>query len=252
MIHRGLVSVTFRKLKPEEIVRLVRQGGLEAIEWGGDVHVPHGDVETARAVARMTKDEGLRVAAYGSYYRVGEPHSFTFQDVVDTAVQLGAPTIRVWAGARGSAVADAAYRAQVVTDSSKIADLAGAAGMTISYEFHSNTLTDTNASALKLLQEVNHPAVRCYWQPNVGATRDYCLAGLREVVPWLTNVHVFRWYPAQERWPLADGAQDWAHYLKPVAAMQGEHHALIEFVKDDSPEQFLHDAATLKQWLALP
>ncbi len=250
MIHSGLVSVTFRKLKPEEIVRLVRQGGLEAIEWGGDVHVPHGNLQVAQQVARMTKDEGLRVAAYGSYYHVAEQHPYTFQDVVDTAAQLGAPTIRVWAGARGSAVADDAYRAQVVADTRRIAGLAMTAGMTLSFEFHSSTLTDTNASALWLLREANHPAVRCYWQPNVGATQAYCLAGLHDVLPWLTNVHVYRWYPAQERWPLADGALDWQEYLKPIAAASGDHDALIEFVKDDAPEQFLQDAATLKTWLA--
>ncbi|HEY3342889.1 MAG TPA: TIM barrel protein, partial [Anaerolineae bacterium] len=194
MIYGGLVSVTFRKLQPEEIVRLVRQSGLETIEWGGDVHVPHGDLQTARQVAQMTRAEGLRVSAYGSYYHVAEQHSYTFQDVIETSAQLGAPTIRVWAGARGSAVADDAYRAKVVADSRRIAQMAMAVGMTISFEFHSNTLTDTNASALWLLREVSHPAVRCYWQPNVGATQAYCLAGLHDVLPWLTSVHVYRWF----------------------------------------------------------
>jgi sugar phosphate isomerase/epimerase len=250
MIHSGLVSVTFRQLKPQEIVQLVRQGGLEMIEWGGDVHVPPGDQTVARQVAQITQDAGLGVASYGSYYHVAETHPYTFEDVVETAQLLGAPTIRVWAGARGSAVADEAYRAQVVADTRRIAGLAEAAGMTISFEFHSSSLTDTNASALWLLREVNHPAVRCYWQPNVGATQAYCLEGLHGVLPWLTNVHVFRWYPAQERWPLAAGAADWQEYLKPITAAKGEHTAMIEFVKDDAPEQFLRDAATLKAWLA--
>ena len=42
MIYPGLVSVTFRKLSPEEIVQLVVSSGLKGIEWGGDIHLPHG------------------------------------------------------------------------------------------------------------------------------------------------------------------------------------------------------------------
>ena len=48
MIHTGLVSVTFRKLEPAEIVDLVKQAGLQGIEWGGDIHVPHGDIQRAK------------------------------------------------------------------------------------------------------------------------------------------------------------------------------------------------------------
>jgi hypothetical protein len=44
MIQTGLVSITFRQLSPPAIIDLVRQAGLEGIEWGGDVHVPHGDL----------------------------------------------------------------------------------------------------------------------------------------------------------------------------------------------------------------
>jgi 3-dehydroshikimate dehydratase len=44
MIHPGLVSVTFRKLTPVEVAGLVKKGGLKSIEWGGDIHVPHGDL----------------------------------------------------------------------------------------------------------------------------------------------------------------------------------------------------------------
>ena len=63
MISSGLVSVTFRKLSPAEIVDLVRQAGLNCIEWGGDIHVPHGDCVRAREVRQRTLAAGLTVAA---------------------------------------------------------------------------------------------------------------------------------------------------------------------------------------------
>jgi 3-dehydroshikimate dehydratase len=250
VIHPGLVSITFRKLRPRDIVNLVAQAGLDGIEWGGDVHVPHGNLAAAREAMLMTRDAGLHVAAYGSYYKIAQTVDFTFEDVVATAQTLGAPTIRVWAGARSSADADADYRQLVVAESHRIATLAAAAGMTISYEAHGGTLTDTNASALRLMQDVSaEPAIKTYWQPSVGAGVEYCFDGLTSLLPWLTHVHVFQWWPAYDRQPLADGRDVWRRYLRKIAATGGDHYAMIEFVKDDEPANFLKDAATLKSWL---
>jgi 3-dehydroshikimate dehydratase len=113
MLYPGLVSVTFRELSLEKIVDLVAQAELTGIEWGGDVRVPHGDQGQARAVRRMTVETGLTVAAYGSYYRAGHPETGPFEAILETAIELDAPSVRVWAGKRGSADADAAYRARV-------------------------------------------------------------------------------------------------------------------------------------------
>ncbi len=44
MIKSGLVSITFRQLTCEQIVDLVSKAKLDAIEWGGDIHVPHDNM----------------------------------------------------------------------------------------------------------------------------------------------------------------------------------------------------------------
>ncbi len=256
MIRNGLVSITFRQLTPREIVALVARAGLAGIEWGGDVHVPHGQVATGGEVARMTQDAGLAVAAYGSYYRVGvsEADGLAFERVLQTASALAAPTVRVWAGNRGSADTDASYRAAVAEDARRIADLAQAAGITLSFEYHRGTLTDTNASAQRLLQEVAHPNVYTCWQPPVSEPPAYCLSGLDAIAPRLTNVHVFHWLAetptaAVDRRPLAEGAGLWRQYLARVAATGRQHFALIEFVRGGDPEQLLVDAQARKTWL---
>ncbi|MBN2390096.1 MAG: TIM barrel protein [Anaerolineae bacterium] len=249
MICSGLVSITFRQLTPQAIVDLVAQSGLDAIEWGGDVHVPHGDVAQARLVRQMTEEAGLAVAAYGSYYRVGHGEPVPFKAVVKSAVALGAPTIRVWAGKQGTATADAAYWARVVEDSRAIGNLAQQAGIVVAYEYHGNTLTDTNASALRLLRTVAHDNVKTYWQPPGGATLDENLAGLDAILPWLVNVHVFSWREINgqcERMLLNAKADEWAQYLDKITATGRDHFAMIEFVRDDDPANFLKDAETLK------
>lgn len=252
MIHSGLVSITFRKLSPAEIVALVRKAGLTGIEWGGDVHVPHGDIGRAREVRAMTQEAGLRVAAYGSYYRAGwsETNGLPFKQVLDSAVELGAPTIRVWPGTKGSADVDEAGRRAVVEDLRRIAEMAAQVGLTISTEFHGGTLTDTNESARRLLDEVGHRALFTCWQPHNGEGTAECVEGLRAVLPRVSNVHVFHWWPtAAERHPLADGVARWAEFWRELKSLSGERFAMLEFVQGDSGDAFLRDAATLRSWL---
>lgn len=252
MLHSGLVSITFRQLSAQEILRLVAQTGLEGIEWGGDIHAPRGDLVHAREVRRMTAEAGLRTAAYGSYYRVGHEDSGPFEAVLATAVELEAPLIRVWAGTQGADTAEAAYLDQVVEDSRRIADLAAQAKIKIAYEFHANTLTDTNEAAHKLLKAVAHENIASYWQPPRFSTLDYNLAGIAAVLPWLQHIHVFNWHiNTGERLPLAEAQANWLRYLRKIAPTGRDHFAMLEFVKDDDPDIFLQDAATLKHWLKL-
>ena len=116
MIHCGLVSVSFRSLPCTEIVRIAKSSGLAGIEWGGDIHVPAGDLAAAEAAAELTAQAGLSVCAYGSYYRAGTDGAdfhAAFQKVLDTAVHLGAPVIRIWAGNTGSAQTTPEKRRQI-------------------------------------------------------------------------------------------------------------------------------------------
>ncbi|WP_019537470.1 sugar phosphate isomerase/epimerase family protein [Paenibacillus ginsengihumi] len=251
MIHTGLVSVTFRQLAAEEIIALVKKAGLSGIEWGGDIHVPHGDLERAGAVKEMTLKAGLKVAAYGSYYRLADrgPDTVPFDRVLETAICLGAPTIRVWAGNRGSAEADDNWREQVANDARTIAELAAKEGISISLEYHARTLTDTTESAYRLLRDIDHPNVRTLWQPPVGQSVSDNITSLQKVSPWLTNLHVYYWLERDRR-PLSEGEGDWLRYLQEAAALPGDRYALLEFVKDDATSQFMEDAKHLTAMVA--
>ncbi len=252
MIHPGLVSVTFRKLQPAEIVALVRKAGLRGIEWGGDLHVPHGDIVRAREVRALTQEAGLSVSSYGSYYRAGwsENNGLAFRSVLDSAVELGAPSIRVWPGMKGSADLDENGRWEVIEDLKRIATQAGQVGVSITLEFHGGTLTDTNESASQLLVELDHPNIYMGWQPHNGEETAECVAGLRAVLPRVGNLHVFHWWPTSaDRHPLAEGEARWAEFLWKVRSLPGDRYALLEFVVNDAPEAFLRDAETLKEWL---
>jgi len=249
MLWPGLVSVTFRKLSPPEIVRACVAARLEGIEWGGDIHVPHGDLAAARQVAALTLEAGLRIAAYGSYYRLGEAPD-SFDRVLATAVALQAPIIRVWAGRMGSNEATPELRARVVDDARRVAELASQAGLRVTSEWHGGTLTDTRESAAAFLAAVQHDNFRTYWQPRGHLPFSDCLRDLEAALPRLAGLHVFQWDPrTKARLPLQDGDAVWPSYLA-KAAQAGNMFALLEFVRNDDPAQLAKDAAVLRAWLA--
>jgi 3-dehydroshikimate dehydratase len=253
MNHPGLVSVTFRALTPSRIIELVREAGLECIEWGGDVHVPHGDLQRAREVRGLTEAAGLRVSSYGSYYRIWPREPVSFDVVLETAIELGAPRIRVWAGRIGSAQADAEHWQHVIDESRGIGEKAAQAGIGVAYEYHNNTLTDTRQSVLRLLREVAHPNIFSFWQPPVQLSGDENMEGLEEILPWLRSVHVFAWQAAQKtgeqalRLPLAAKEDEWRAYLEKVSTTGRDHDILLEFERSDSTQAFSEDAQTLKK-----
>ena len=248
-LSTGLVSITFRKLSPEQIVELVAQAGLSAIEWGGDVHVPPGDEQQAAHVRRLTENAGLAVAAYGSYYSAAHDTAETLGRILMTAKTLGAPTVRVWAGKRGSKDADAEHVRRVTQDLQRAADEAAKLGLTVTIEYHGGTLTDTLETTVSLLDAIDRPNVRTGWQPRDSIATEAGVAEIKRLAPRLGNLHVFQWWPTgKTRLPLADGADRWKPFLAAAAAV-GPRDALIEFVKGDDPEQFLADAQVLKAWL---
>lgn len=245
-LYTGLVSITFRQLDPNQIIELVHEAGLDGIEWGGDVHVPHGDLDCARKVGEATRNAGLKVISYGSYYDLNNT-DITFSDVMDTARALETDHIRIWAGSQGSADVDSKHRAVMVKKLRAVCREADWHGIGISCEYHAGTLTDTPDSAVRLVREVGCKNFGLYWQPVTGIGIEANTIALQKVIPYLTNIHVFYWHPAiSDRLPLVDGISDWMHYFDAITRSSRDHAAMLEFVKDDKPESFLEDARTLK------
>lgn len=255
LIRSGVVSVTFRALSPKELIDLSAKAGLMGIEWGSDVHVLPGDVKTAREVREMTEASGLAVASYGSYYYAAyEANKAPFEAVLESAVALGAPNIRVWAGLGASKDADAAKRSAVAEDLLRCADLARSAGITLSLEYHSNTLTDTVESTLQLLDEAKHDSLYTYWQAPLTVTDADQARELDLLLNTgrVSNAHVYRWETIDGNYvqqPLASAEPLLTEWLSKLNCDR-ERFACIEFVKDGTAEQFIEDAGVLNRILS--
>jgi sugar phosphate isomerase/epimerase len=252
MFRTGICSITHRQLAIDEIIDLAVKCGLEGIEWGGDVHVPHGEIRLAEDVLDKTLAAGLLCPSYGSYYKVGvsEDEGLRFEDVLDTADALGVPLIRVWASNRNIEDATPEYVASIAAETVRLADLALGRGITLAYEFHRGSLTNTAAGCRQLLEAVDRQYVQTYWQPLPQLSDRDNVAALTGLLPSIRNIHVFHWQATadghSERRPLAEGRDAWTAYLDALRASDDEHWLYLEFSMNDSTECTIEDAAILR------
>ncbi len=237
----GICSVTLRSKGIDDVVQIASAAGLAGIEWGTDVHV--SDAASAWHAREACQDAGLAVFSLGSYYRAGCFGDFGRD--LDLAEALGAPRIRIWAGELGSAAANEDHWDAVVKDTRRVADLATDRGITIAFEYHGNTLTDSPATTLQLLERVDHGIVGTYWQPAVGLSDQQALDSLHQVLPHVVGVHCFSWGPEAERHPLRSRKLLWQAVSDALRGNGKDLDIMMEFVADDLPENVLNDAAFL-------
>lgn len=248
LLRPGLTSITHRDLSPTAVIALAAEAGLVAIEWGADVHVPPGSPGDAREVAARCRDAGLTCPSYGSYFRVGRHDPAAFVELAHTGEALGATQVRVWAGTAGSASATADEFDAVVRDARTIATTAADSGLAVAFEFHDGTVNDTAPACRRLVEAVDRPNVRTYWQPPVGLPDDDAVAQLVELVDLITTVHVFSW-DDDGRWlPLAQRQAMWTRIVHELASVGVARHLLLEHVPEHDPRATVRDAAALTAW----
>lgn len=225
----GLVSISFRKNSPEEILAEMKKAGLRYIEWGSDVHAPVGDPDKVRAIAALQREAGVECCSYGTYFRLGENDPEEIRDYIAAASVLGTNILRLWAGRKSHLNASAEERERLFADTRRVVEIAEELGAVICLECHRNTYTEHLAGTLELLSEIPSAHFGMYWQPNPDVSFEDNLAYLRAISARLVHLHVFHW-SATAHLPLAEGVEEWGRYLE---GMTGEHGALLEFMPDN-------------------
>ena len=169
MIIPGLVSATFKTESPDFVLAALKKADLHAVEWSENWHIPAGDTALARDLRERTLAQGAEIAAYGSYYRLGQNSdpAKDFLPTLQSAAALGAPLIRIWGGGTASAELDADTRRELAVEARIVSDMAASEGIKVALEWHKNTVTDTNESGLSFLDEAAADNLYCLWQPIV-------------------------------------------------------------------------------------
>lgn len=257
----GLVSISFRKKSKSELIKASREAGLDYIEWGGDVHVPMGNVKVARSTKRYMHGAGLKSESYGSYfgliYHCDEHFPMPFKKVLKTAKMLGAKTVRVWLGwpfcgckkGCGVFLCEKFFKKNVSITKSLCAQ-AKKAGLTLSIECHWKTLSDDYHDTLRFLNAVGADNLRLYWQPNHEKGFEYNLEALKALRPYISNVHVFNWDTKGEKESLGTerGRYEWGEYFKVLNdENSSERICFLEFMPDGELSSLKTEAKILKE-----
>ncbi|NRP72424.1 hypothetical protein ILFOPFJJ_03322 [Ensifer psoraleae] len=248
----ALCTVTFRKMPAERVLELAVQAGLAAIEWAGDAHVVPGDEPVARNLARLCESAGL-ATSYGSYVAPPTDDLPVFRRALDSAIALGASNIRIWPGTRQRDSKDYS-EGERRTAAAAIRDMGAEAarhGVTVSLEYHPQSLTDESDSARRLIDAIAHDNVYLYWQPRPGLPLGEALAEVAQIGEHVSHVHVFAWDADRNRFSLRSASDYWRTVLAemPASRWTGRRFAMLEFVANDDPAAFLEDAATLRHIL---
>ena len=241
----ALTSVTFRRKTPEEILALAARCGVELMEWGGDIHVPAGDLRAASRVRTLSKQAGVGLFSYGSYYKLLSGMDPT--PWLESAATLGATVMRIWAGDPRKGLYDPCEEEflRATGELEAVCEAAARYDLMIALEKHRNTLTQDPQTARRLLEAVGRANLRSYWQPNPELDTNQNVDAIRMLKRWIVNVHVFAWTSDNMRLPLKAQAEAWQSYVQEL----GEMPYTLEFVKDDSEEQLIQDVATLRHLL---
>lgn len=238
----GLVSVSFRQHSPQEILDAVKAAGLSCIEWGSDVHAPCRDIERLQKIAEMQKEYGVFCSSYGTYFRLGETPIEELSDYIAAAKALGTDILRLWCTRKSGNDMTSEERNDLLGVCRAVAKIAEERGVTLCLECHKKTFTENPDDAVWLMQSVNLPSFRMYWQPFQWQSSEQNVENAKKISPYAEHIHVFNW-KGSEKLPLTDAVSDWQEYIK---AFSTPRTLLLEFMPNGTIEELVQEAESLR------
>ncbi len=238
----GLVSISFRQHTPKEILEAMKTAGLSYIEWGSDVHAPCDNFEALNEIVALQKEYGIVCSSYGTYFRLGETPLCELENYIKAAKILGTDILRLWCGKKSGKQMTEDEKNELLSVCMKAASIAEQHNVTLCMECHPNSFTEIPDDAVWLMNTVNSPNFRMYWQPFQWQTFEQNIENSKKIAPFAKHIHVFNW-DNDENFPLADAVEQWRAYLNNFSTPR---MLLLEFMPNGSIEELVAEAAALK------
>lgn len=250
MVRGGLSSVSYRNAEAKTIIERSKSAALGGIEWTADTHAPHGDLKTAETLMMATLRAGLTVTSYGSFYRVGrgDEDRAVFSSVLETALRLQAPAVRVWAPSPGTIGADA-----LAAEGAALADRAGRHGITLCLEPHEMSAVGSYDRLAELIEAAGHPFFKACWTQLPGSGAAESERAAERLGPNLELVHVRHWTDGYDRMPLDGDDPCWkaiAGLAETARKSVLDRWAVLEYLADERPETLERESKVLSSRLA--
>lgn len=239
----GVVSVSFRRHSPEQIVRAAVAAGLSSIEWGSDVHAPCRDTERLSEIVRLQEKYGIVCSSYGTYFRLGETPIDELNDYIHAAKRLGTRILRLWCGSKSGDEMTVQERDYLIEQCRLAATIAEENDVILCMECHRGTFTQRPEDSVALMEAVNSLHFRMYWQPFQWLDETESMNVAKAVAPYVEHLHVFHWREKQKL-PLSLAVDTWRTYL---SAFSAPRTLLLEFMPDDRLESLATEAESLKR-----
>ena len=239
----GLVSVSFRKHTPEEIVAEAKKCGLSYIEWGSDIHAPCNDLDKLKNIKKLCDENGIICSSYGTYFKIGVTPKDEIYNYINAAKILGTNILRLWCGTKKSADYTPDEKAELFRECRALAEVAEAENVFFCMECHSGTYTEILDGAVELMEKVNSKNFRMYWQPNQFKSDEENFKYAEIIAKFTEIIHVFNW--TADQWlPLSGGIEIWKKYL---SFFNGTQKLLLEFMPDNRIESLQVETLALRE-----
>ena len=238
----GLVSVSFRQHSPKEILEAVKSAGLVCIEWGSDVHAPCDNNERLVEIAALQKEYGIFCSSYGTYFRLGETPIEEVEGYIQAAKLLGTDILRLWCGTKSGKGMTGEEQNSLFESCKKASEIAKANGVTLCMECHRGTFTEDPDDAVRLMETVNSPHFRMYWQPFQWQEPEENTMNASKIAPYSEHIHVFNWR-GKEKLHLGEAIEEWQSYLKQFSKPRT---LLLEFMPDNEISTLSLEAEALR------
>ena len=236
----GLVSISFRDKTPSQILKAMNDCGLSFIEWGSDVHAPP---QKAAEIADVQKMYGVECSSYGTYFRFGTNPLSELCEYIYAAKMLGTDILRLWCGNKNSEDYSQKEKESLFYECREASEIAKKHNVILCMECHNRTYTNSTLASLELMENVNSPYFRMYWQPNQFKSFEENMEYAKAISPYTKNIHVFNWR-GEQRYSLHEGIKEWKAFL---SAFGKEHTLLLEFMPDDKIETLQYELEALKE-----
>ena len=109
---------------------------------------------------------------------------------IHAAKILGTSILRIWAGRKKASDCTAEERVFFLDQCKKAAAIAQAHDVILCLECHRRSYTETKEGALELMEHVNSPYFRIYWQPNPDISEEENLSYIRTLRKHITHLVV--------------------------------------------------------------
>lgn len=232
----GLCTIAFQEKPLEEVINIAADYGFHGIEiWGKPPHIP-ADYDTAyiRNIRDTAHRRGLAISAFGSYVDPMMPlYQKHFEEAFKIAKELGTDLVRIWSGGGPSKSIAPAEKRLILFRLVSMAQWANFRNMKLGLEMHNNNLTDSVTTILEVIEGVNVPSLRTYYQPLARIDADEPHTAAQQLVQHIVNVHAQNFDEQGKACPIAEGVVDYARIVEILNNAGYAGYLEVEFIHGD-------------------